>query len=228
MAIETSTTVAERILAIIRTRGLQAGDPMPTELDLIGEIGVSRNTVREAIRELRALGIVDVRHGYGTFVAEASLRALTPSLVFRAIVAGPQGLKALRNLAEIRELIEAGTVPTLCGTLAEAKKTRLYGLCDLMEDPAQMEAADREFHRVMYEDIDNPLVGQLVDVFWDAYHDAHHQLTESGKRTVVATAQAHRDIVQAIESGDKAGAEHAMHEHFDGIYTRLSDLGAEI
>src|SRR5690625_3907158 len=76
--------LAEQILTLIHARGLRVGDSMPTELELIEELSVSRNSIREAVRSLRALGIVDIRHGHGTFVGEAPLHALSPALTFRA------------------------------------------------------------------------------------------------------------------------------------------------
>lgn len=224
MAIERRAPVADRIVQLIRQRELGPGDPMPTELELIDELGVSRNTVREAIRELRAWGIVDVRHGYGTFVAEATLAALTPSLVFRAVVAGPKGLAALRYLVEVRELLETGVAPRLIATIDEAKAARLNELCDQMADPDRMEVSDRRFHRELYADLDNPLIGQLVDVFWDAYHDANQQFEQSSRDAVLATSAAHRDIVTAIRSGDARAAQSAVRDHFRGIYERLDAL----
>lgn len=81
--------LAQQILALIHQRGLGVGDSMPTELELIEELAVSRNSVREAVRALRALGIVDIRHGHGTFVGDAPLHALSPALTFRAWPTAP-------------------------------------------------------------------------------------------------------------------------------------------
>ena len=216
----TTGTVAQRIVGVIRDLGLQPGDAMPTELDLIERLQLSRNTVREAIRELRAWGIVDVRHGHGTFVAEASLAAIAPSLVFRALVAGPDGLESLRHLVGVRELIETGAVGDLAGTFDPAEIAELLTLCDTMADPDRSEQADRAFHRALYRHLDNPLVGQLVDVFWDAYHEAHHQLADLSSYGD-ETAQLHRDIVIALRDADADAARRAMHVHFGGIAHRL-------
>jgi DNA-binding FadR family transcriptional regulator len=215
-----TSSVAQRIVGVIRDLGLQPGDAMPTELDLIERLQLSRNTVREAIRELRAWGIVDVRHGHGTFVAEASLGAIAPSLVFRALVAGPDGLASLRHLVDVRELIESGVIGTLAGTFSDTEISELLALCDTMADPDRSEQADRAFHRALYRRLDNPLVGQLVDVFWDAYHEAHHQLADLSSYGD-ETAELHRDIVTALRDGDAAAAQHAMHVHFGGIGHRL-------
>ena len=217
-------SVAQQIVGIIRELGLQPGDAVPTELDLIARLDVSRNTVREAVRELRAWGIVEIRHGHGTFVAAPSLQALTPSLVFGTLVAGQNGMEALHNLARIREILEASAVTELAGQLTAADQKQLLDLCERIGDPAESADADRRFHQVLYGHLSNPLVGQLVDVFWDAYHEVRDQLVDNyphGEDTV----DNHRRIVHAIAAGDGDAAERAMHIHFRGIYERLTLSG---
>jgi DNA-binding FadR family transcriptional regulator len=217
-------SVAQQIVGIIRELGLQPGDAVPTELDLIARLDVSRNTVREAVRELRAWGIVEIRHGHGTFVAAPSLQALTPSLVFGTLVAGPNGMEALHNLARIREILEASAVTELAGQLTAADQKQLLDLCERIGDPAESADADRRFHQVLYGHLSNPLIGQLVDVFWDAYHEVRDQLVDNyphGEDTV----DNHRRIVRAIADGDGDEAARAMHIHFRGIYERLTLSG---
>lgn len=212
--------MAQQIVGIIRELGLSPGDAMPTERDLIDRLRLSRNTVREAIRELRAWGIVDIRHGHGTFVATPSLQALAPTLVFRTLVAGPEGLDALRNLARVREILETSAIQEVAAGLTEQDRDELLRLSELIGDPETSADADRRFHRLLYSNLDNPLIGQLVDVFWDAYNEAHDQLAEIALHGQDSVA-AHRRIVEAIVMGDRDEARQAMHAHFDGIYARL-------
>jgi len=212
--------VAQQIVDIIRDLGLTSGDSMPTELELIERLNVSRNTVREAIRELRAWGIVDIQHGRGTFVASPSLQALAPSLVFRTLVAGPTGLDALRNLARVREMLETSAITELIGHLGAGDLDHLLELSELIGHPSSSAAADREFHRVLYSHLPNPLIGQLVDVFWDAYHEAHDQLADVSPYGS-GSVEAHRRIVLALASGNGDEAREAMRVHFEGIYRRV-------
>ncbi|MFJ3380250.1 FadR/GntR family transcriptional regulator [Curtobacterium sp. NPDC090217] len=212
--------MAQQIVEIIRELRLTSGDSMPTELELIERLNVSRNTVREAIRELRAWGIVDIRHGHGTFVASPSLQALAPSLVFRTLVAGPKGLDALENLAKVREMLETSAIAELTDRLDATDLDHLLELCEQIGDADGSAEADREFHRVLYSHLANPLVGQLVDVFWDAYHDAHDQLAEVSPYGS-GSVEAHRRIVLALANGSADDARDAMRVHFQGIYERI-------
>ncbi len=218
--------LAEQILALIHQRGLRVGDSMPTELELIDELSASRNSVREAVRALRALGIVDIRHGHGTFVGDAPLRALSPALTFRALAdRSSEDLRGLRDLVDIRELVEVGVVDRLVGTLPEETLDRLDALCDAMERTNLDPDVDREFHRTLYATLDNPLVEQLVDVFWDSYQAAQAALTRPAAADNTHTVAQHRAIVTALRSGDSRLLRTVMLEHFTDIKNRL-DLDA--
>ena len=214
--------LSERILALIHDRGLRPGDPMPTELDLIELLGVSRNSVREAVRSLRALGLVDVRHGHGTVVGDASLRVLSPSLAFRAVAGGSGDRAGLRDLVQVRELIEVGVIGGLAGGLDESTLDSLDALCVAMGERNLDPEVDREFHRLLYAGVDNPLIGQLVDVFWDAYRTAHAVLSAPGPAEKAETVRLHAAIVDALRAGDSAGAREAMTAHFADINARLA------
>ncbi|WP_020659165.1 FadR/GntR family transcriptional regulator [Amycolatopsis benzoatilytica] len=215
--------LAAEILRLIREQGLRPGDPMPTELELIDRLEVSRNTVREAIRGLRALGIVEIRHGHGTFVGEGSLAVLAPSLVFRTLADGGAG--GLLNLVDIRELVEVGTMDVLAGALSAETLARLDELCDEMVRTALDPEVDREFHRTLYGGLANPLVGQLVDLFWDSYHAAESALTlPTDAQNVAHTAEQHRAIVAALRAADPRHARTAMTEHFADIRARLTRI----
>lgn len=211
-----------RILDLIHERGLRSGDPMPTELELIDHLAASRNTVREAIRSLRALGIVEIRHGHGTFVGEASPRVLSPSLAFGALTADPGSREGLRNLMEVRALIEVGAIARLANELEEATLGRLEELCERMREPDQHAEADREFHRVLYAGLSNPLIGQLVDAFWDAYLAAVDGMRIDSTPTSDSVASHHQAIVEALRSGDAESASQAMANHFAEISDRLT------
>lgn len=219
-------STADRIVELLRERRLSAGDPVPTEQELIAELGVARNTVREAIRELRTLGIVEVRHGFGTFVGPAALDAVSRTLVFR-VISNPAGeLIGMRELLDMRELIEVSMARRLAGTVSAERLATLRELAGQMADPRLRVQADRDFHRNLYAGQPNSLVGELVDVFWDAYHVVVPQLRELTEAAFQATARRHRRIVDALESGDPDAAATAMTEHFADLHERVETAAA--
>lgn len=214
---------SQRILDLIHDRGLRPGDSLPTEQELIEQLRLSRNSVREAVRPLRALGIVDIRRGHGTVVGEPSLRVLSPSLAFRAITGGGHHLDELRHLVEVRELIEVGAADRLVQCADEPALARLGELCDEMTRTGLDPEVDREFHRVLYSEIENPLIGQLVDVFWDAYRGASAALSAPTSEAAEHTVARHRAIVDALRARDVDALRDAMRTHFTEIKRRLEE-----
>ncbi|GAA1597614.1 FadR/GntR family transcriptional regulator [Kribbella sancticallisti] len=212
----TGAALEERIIALIHERGLVPGAAMPTEPQLTDLLGASRNSVREAIRALQALGIVDIRHGHGTFVGQASLSGLSTSLAFR--VRSSDSIRAIRELVEVRELLEIG----LIGEVASGPPddARLDALDELVSAMAEDLEADRAFHALLYEDCDNELVLQLIDLFWDTYHQVEHFLgAPADKKDVVAN---HQRIVTALRERDPDAAREAMRRHFLDVRLRIA------
>ncbi|WP_034590489.1 FadR/GntR family transcriptional regulator [Hamadaea tsunoensis] len=216
MAKRNGDTVQDRIVALIHERKLATGAPMPTEPQLMDLLGASRNSVREAVRALQALGIVEIRHGFGTFVGRASLDVLSPSLEFR-VRSNP--LSALHDLVEVRELLETGLIGRVA---ADATSTKLAALDALVTAMANDLQADRAFHTLLYESLGNELVLQLIDLFWQVYHQVEPILgdwPQVHKSEIVAN---HRRIVEALRSKDAHAAREAMSRHFTEVKTRIA------
>ncbi|GIJ61199.1 FadR/GntR family transcriptional regulator [Virgisporangium aurantiacum] len=218
MSRRNGAVLQERIVALIHDRELGPGAPMPTETMLMELLDASRNSVREAVQALQALGIVEIRHGHGTFVGRASLEVLAPSLAFRVRPAAGAGLRALHDLVEVRELIEVGLIGTVAGTLSAARLTALDALVSKMDsDPG----ADRAFHALLYESCGNELVLQLIDLFWTVYHEVEGALDPPEGRAAAIVAR-HRRIVEAVRAGDPTAARAAMTGHFTDVKARVA------
>lgn len=207
-----------RIVDLIHERRLSAGAALPTEPQLVELLGASRNSVREAVRALRALGIVEIRRGLGMFVGEAPLAVLGAALSFRI----RSDVAALRDLVEVRELVEVGMIGAVAGTLSDARLAALDALVRRMGADA---GADRSFHVLLYESTGNALVLQLIQLFWDVYHDVADTLGPPEDR--VAQIEANHDrIVAALRCGDAEAAREAMRRHFHDVKARIDRAGA--
>jgi DNA-binding FadR family transcriptional regulator len=220
-----SVEVQQAVKDIIHARGLAAGDPLPTESELMDELGIGRNSVREALKALQAVGIVDIRHGFGMFVGRMSLNGLVDELAFHSRITLQDSRNHLGYLIEIREVLECGLVQRLVDDN--------LGTDAVAEVMAQMEAeaaagevspeTDRLFHDVLYRPLGNPLVGQLLGAFWDVYHRLRDDLGRPDE-TPADVARRHRDIYAAVVAGDRDAAATAMRAHFDGVRVRLTRL----
>jgi DNA-binding FadR family transcriptional regulator len=215
-------TVQERIVALIHDRRLAPGAAMPTEPQLMELLGASRNSVREAVRALQALGIVEIRHGFGTFVGRASLDVLSPSLEFRIRSGGQGGVRALHDLVEVRELLETGLIARVAGSTTATRLSALDALVTAMRNDLE---ADRAFHSLLYETCGNELVLQLIDLFWQVYHQVEPLLGAPEDHTDDIVTH-HRRIVEALRAGDPVAAQEAMRRHFRDVKERIARAAA--
>ncbi|MHB9861489.1 FadR/GntR family transcriptional regulator [Streptomyces sp. YIM S03343] len=219
----------ERIKKLIIDRRLPSGAPLPTEPELMEFLGASRNSVREALKALQAMGIVEIRHGFGTYVGPLSFAPLIEGLAFRTVAGHHRGEDSLLQLLELREAMEAGLVSRLAGRIPAADLAELDALVDRMEEETVrgtgLAETDRAFHATLYRGLDNALLGEVLEAFWDAFHQVQRDLTPV-PHDPKATCRQHREIVEAVRSGDAARAEAAIRDHFDDIRTRLSVTGA--
>jgi DNA-binding FadR family transcriptional regulator len=220
--------IQERIKDWILDHGLDSGDPMPTESELVQHLNVSRNSTREALKALQALGIVEIRHGFGTYVGDCSLEPFADALIFRGRKSIRSDRHELREIVDLRQALEAGLMSLLIETVDEAALARLRTRLEQLEAHAGQgelgDAADRAFHDELYAAIGNQLMRQLLRVFWDVYHDLSHELppAEEDQGNIV---EVHREIYEAIAARDAARATAAVNQHFAGIQRRLDAVG---
>ncbi|GAA2266645.1 FadR/GntR family transcriptional regulator [Nonomuraea roseoviolacea subsp. roseoviolacea] len=219
----------EGVKDLILRRGLVAGDPLPTESELMEELAISRNSVREALKALQAVGIVEIRHGFGMFVGRMSLAGLVDELAFHSRITLQDGRNHLGHLTDIREVLESGLVLRLIDLGAAADLGPVTEVMARMEAEAEVgevpPETDRLFHDLLYRPLGNPLVSQLLGAFWDVYHQLRDQLGTPDE-TPEDVARRHRDILTAVTAGDRAAATAAVQAHFEGVRNRLERLPA--
>ncbi|MGH3489742.1 MAG: FadR/GntR family transcriptional regulator [Actinopolymorphaceae bacterium] len=211
-----------RIVDLILAQGLRAGSPLPAEPALVTTLGASRNSVREALRALHTLGIVDIRHGYGTFVGQAPLTAVTPGLLFRTRLSVRDDPTALADLVEVRELLELGLIARVADQADGDLLDALDAVVEAMRT-GDLAAADRRFHERLYADVDNALATQLISLFWDIYHQVANELEPPpvDRSQVVGN---HQRVVDALRSRDSERARLLLRSHFADLRERVARL----
>jgi GntR family transcriptional regulator, transcriptional repressor for pyruvate dehydrogenase complex len=216
------TYVAEAIRTIkdmILDGRLAPGQRLPPERSLSGALGVSRPTVREAIRSLQAMNILESRHGAGTFVASLSVEELLRPLQF--VLSLAEG--GLDHLFEVRLLLEPGAAALAAERASEEQVAGLRDCAaraeaEAIPDAEAMLRLDTELHERIVEASANPLLQHL----WAATsalgaESRAYTVRLPGVRPQTITE--HHAIVDAITAGDAARAESAMREHI----TRIRD-----
>ncbi|SES37170.1 DNA-binding transcriptional regulator, FadR family [Actinokineospora terrae] len=212
--------VSERIKRYILDNRLRPGAPLPTENELCAALGASRSSVREAIKTLDALDIVEVRHGHGTYVGGLSLSALVEGLTFRGLLSPDDEFGVLSDLVEVRELFERGNAAGIVTALDAEHLASLDALVDRMDTGDDPLGADRAFHALLVHPLGNELVSQLTDAFWDVYTTVapHLGLPTDEHDTVTL----HRDIVTAARANDLDSFATAVAAHYAPIRLRIT------
>lgn len=214
----------------IFARGLRSGDLLPSESELCTELNVGRNSLREAVRTLRATGVLEVRQGAGTYVGVLSLESMSDELIFHSRLTVDDQGTYLRYLAEVRESLEQGLLTNLITEGLKPDLERLEKLLERMDEESKLgfvtSATDREFHEVLLAPLNNPLSILLLRVFWrifDELLDARYDAAAAAK-----TADRHHAILLAIKASDPRGARIALHTHFDGLRDRIGSRDFKI
>jgi DNA-binding FadR family transcriptional regulator len=220
------STTADEIKKLILTRNLKPGDLLPTEPELCETLDVSRSSVREAIRTLSTLDIVDVRHGHGTYVGAMSLDPMVEALVFRGVLSPDGSLAALREVVDVRLALDLAMAEVIVrGTVAD-DSTELAALVEEMVDKASRNEmfleADRAFHTKLFSVTGNRLAVQLVGAFWDIHTAVLPQLGIAVPADIQHTAEAHGDMLAAALRGDVAGYRKAVIEHYLPLQKSIS------
>lgn len=209
-------SVQAAIREFILTNDLRSGDVLPTETQLTRQLGVSRNAVREAVKALELVGIVEVRRGSGLFVGDFSLEPLLNNLPYGLMA----DLEELRELLEIRQVLESGM---LARVIAARTETQLAALREVVErmhvlagQGKPFPEEDRAFHQHLMENTGNKTLLKLLDIFWLTYHRAR-QTAAIEDEDPVHTAQNHAAIVDALAAGDLEQARRALDSHYTGL-----------
>src|SRR5690242_351475 len=147
---------------------LRPGDKLPVEKDLAASLGVSRNTLREAVRALASIKVLQTRQGDGTYVTSLQPELLLDGMGFVADLHGEAG--ELQFL-HVRRLLEPEATALAIGRLTETDLTELRGLLDEAHELAhaatvdheRLLANDRRFHALITSRCGNPVLAALVE-----------------------------------------------------------------
>ena len=177
---EASLVLQDKIKSLIIKQNLKSGDLMPTENELIEQLGVSRSSLREAIKSLEALHILDIRHGVGTFVSESSLVPMIRGLSFHTQLNLHNDHNQLINILDIREILEYGFAPMILGKISQEQTALLQKSVANMEKNAREQKFspkdEYHIHLKLYEPLNNPLLIQYLDAFWQIYQQVEKGL----------------------------------------------------
>jgi DNA-binding FadR family transcriptional regulator len=218
--------VMESIRELIIANDLQPGDALPPEGAISAQLGVSRTAVREAVKILAALGIVEVKHGHGLFVKGFDFDALLDSLYYSLAVEG----RHIVELLEVREGLELVFVPSVVKNITEHDIRELEAIIEAMKAKSMrgeiFPEEDQEFHLVLYRCTGNSLLLRLIRIFWLAFRQLRSAWLEGGwEIDSVITAHDHVAILEALESQDADLLRQCVIDHYEPMRRQLEEKG---
>ncbi|MGW1676749.1 FadR/GntR family transcriptional regulator [Saccharopolyspora sp. NPDC002376] len=196
------------------------GERIPTEQELVAELGVSRAVVREAVRALVQLGCLEARQGAGTFVVSAA----DPTPMLRQL-----RLAELRDVFEVQLAydVQAARLAALRREDADVERLReLLERRDRAASPEDFGAADVEFHSAVVEVARNPLLTEMYRYLSERLRESLVELRADGALNE-GGPEAHRALFDAIVDRDPESAAAAARAVIQPCLTSLSDVVAE-
>lgn len=208
---------------------LVAHQRLPPERELAEMLGVSRPTLRESIRALIALNILESRHGEGTFVTSLDPGLLSEPIDFVLRLNPVQ----LGDLTEVRKILEpeAAILAARRMTPEELDRLRLVvkEFSDNVDQDDDVKASielDAEFHRLIAEASGNSILITMASAISALTRESRGKTAQTRESRVLARSEL-QDILTAFESGDPEAAGKAMEKHIAHIAQVVERLAAE-
>ncbi|MGR3724329.1 FadR/GntR family transcriptional regulator [Abyssibius alkaniclasticus] len=216
--------VADQIKRWVVERDLRKGDKLPNEAEMIAQFGVSKGTVREAMRILEAQGLIVTKTGPGggSSVGEVSkdraMSLLGNYFYFKDL--------SLSDIYEMRKLLEPAMVARLAGNLDAKTLAELRDMAHQHPEPARTPEEEKQqhissliFHARLADAAENELMGFVISfmarilsdltIYRRLYAEPNRELWERGRQHQI-------ELVDALEQGDCARARATMLSHMEG------------
>ncbi|HEX7063113.1 MAG TPA: GntR family transcriptional regulator [Woeseiaceae bacterium] len=212
--------IVRQLAGLVNRGELKPGDRLPGERELADKLGVGRPTLREALRALKLLGILDIRHGGGVFVSERKPDTLLgPLPSFLAL-----GRHDIGTVLEARRVIEGAILAFAARVIddeaiakLDANLARFASLVDGAGEhdveAAEINALAEEFRAVIESAVDNPILMRAVTTLDILSTAARYRITARG--SLERLLENHRRMVDALRARAPRAAQEALEAHID-------------
>ncbi len=221
-----SEEIVDQFHRLIREGAIKPGDRLPAERELAQQFGVSRASVREAMRLLDMEGLVIVRPGAGTYVTEDTVEAIVQA--FSSLMSAETG--AIGDVFEMRLLLEPHVVSLATQRAGQSDIERMTAVLDGQEADIASGGTgvefDLEFHFAIAAATQNSALIAVTQAISDILSQSRGDSLLSNRRSRMSL-KSHRRILEAIESRRPGDAERAMHRHIADIDREVHDLPSE-
>jgi len=218
-------TIQARLMQFITDRQLAAGDKLPSQAALAQALGISLVALREAMRAMEALGIIEARAGSGWYVRDFSFDSIAKGLAYTFEL----NRHSFSDLLEIRVRLECSYLPEVIHKLtAEDLEAMEQSLCEMERLAAsgqEFDAPDRAFHmRLFSGKIQNRLFTEVLEMFWTLYPLLSAPPARVQREVLLADARRHRLILEAVREGNVEAAVQRLQDSLQSAVRRASRL----
>ena len=211
-----SEQVASRFLAMIKSGNLRAGDRLPTEQQMTIAFGISRPPLREALKALTLMGVVESRQGGRYTVTDLSpSRLVAPFNVMLSI-----SDYDVHEHFEARAIVELKLISLAAERASPDQRKRIVQHAvdgrALTDDPVAFRLLDFEFHQALYDAASNRLLSALAQALYDVALDVR-RVASSLPGIIETSVGQHIEIAEAVMLGDAAAAVAAGRRHLEHV-----------
>lgn len=217
--------LCDYILGGLMNGSIKQGDKIPSERELSEQLNIGRSTLREAIKVLVMLGLLEIRKGQGTYISDGNSGFYTEPLAWGLII----GYKSIEEIIEMRVILEseAARLATQKGDKkdmeAMAHSIKNMTLALVNHDPEAFISADVSLHMVIAEAAHNSAIIQMIKTIRRLLKIWIEKVIVDD-HSMEITIKEHEDIYKSIMLGDSEGAYLAMRKHIEAASNRLKKV----
>ena len=208
--------VANRIRTLILDDTFPQGQPLPSERVLTEQFGVSRGSIRDALRMLETIGLIETQHGRGTFPRELTVDRLVAPLA--SMMTFRHDLQD--ELLDVRRMFEPAVARVAASRATDEDFADLQRILDAQQRKLKKGQSaiveDTAFHAALARSTRNRVVVSLMATLNDLLVESR-KLTLKQKGRPAKSIQGHEAVVAAMRRRDAEGAAQAMYKHIDQI-----------
>lgn len=213
--------VIEHLRQYIMENALKPGDRLPTEQELAEQFHVSRHAVREGVKVLESVGLIETRPRDGSRLKSFSTRPLTGHLRFLYELDGI----TVQEMATARQVIECAIVPLVVQNAGEshyaAMEAAIESMRELTAHGQTFAEADSEFHQTLASATGNRVMAGFGQMLQDFFAQLKRHISANSARQK-QSIQEHRNILAALRAGDVHLAQDAIRTHLS-VYDSFPD-----
>ena len=221
-----SDEVIEHIISGIKEGTFQPGEKLPSEKELAKEFGLSRASIREAIQKLSMLGILEVKHGKGSYITENPSLEPLKEIVSPLLISGGIGVL---ELLEARKTIEGGTASIAAEKANSEDIKELATILKSMEqarvakDIEEYSSLDLKFHLTISKISNNTILHRMVKTIRDLIYEQQVEMNKYPE-IISSAMKFHIKIFNAIKQANGEEAANHMERHLETVQKDYMDM----